>query len=127
VVCFSETAVDYGLPFNSAGEIRQLEMHVCRRTESRLKKLGFDLIAEWQFRNRHGGKVERAIELDNVYGGCYLQGLLTKEGISSFVRSFHFRSLSFFFGPIVKMELMVPTVEFERTQEIIRLARLEIV
>ena len=91
-----------------------------------LVALCFDLIAEWQFRNTHGSDIESATELDNVYCACYLEGLLTKEGISSFVRSFHFRSLTFFFGPIVKMEVVVPTAELERAQEIIRLDRIEV-
>ena len=33
--------------------------------------LGFDLVAEWRFRQRHGGRVACLIEMDNVYCACY--------------------------------------------------------
>jgi SecY translocase len=92
-----------------------------------LVALAFDLIAEWTFRQRHGDSVAAAIEMDNVYCACYLQGLLAKDGIGSLLRSFHFRSLSFFFGPIVKMELIVPIAELNRARQIIRPDRIEIV
>jgi hypothetical protein len=92
-----------------------------------LVALGFDVVAEWGFRRRHREKVEPAIEMDNVYCACYLQGVLARNGVDCLVRSFHFRSLSFFFMPIVKMELIVATADLERAREMIRLARIEIV
>jgi hypothetical protein len=57
---------------------------------------------------------------------CYLHGLLTKKGISSLVRSFHLRSLTFFFGPLVRMDLVVPGAERMGAQEIIRPESIEV-
>jgi hypothetical protein len=88
---------------------------------------GCDIVGELTFRRTHEDKVEPVMELDNVYGACYLEGLLAKNGIHCLVRSFHFRSLTFFFEPIVKMELIVPNADFEQAREIISLARIEIV
>jgi hypothetical protein len=92
-----------------------------------LTALGFDLVAEWRFRHRHGDKVTCLIEMDNVYCACYLHGLIAKQGFDSLIRAFHFRSLFFDLGPIVKMELLVPTVELKLVREIVRPERIEIV
>ncbi len=88
---------------------------------------GFDLVAEWRFRLRHGDGVACLIEMDNVYCGCYLHGLLAKQGFDSLIRAFHFRSLFFDLGPIVKMELLVPAAELKLVREIIRPERIEVV
>jgi hypothetical protein len=92
-----------------------------------LVALIFDLVAEWSFRQKHGDRVTTAIQMDNVYHACYLQGLLAKNGIGSLVRCFQFRSLFFFLAPLFKMELIVPTTEWNRALEIIRPDRIEIV
>jgi hypothetical protein len=89
--------------------------------------LGFDLVAEWRFRQRHGGGVTCLIEMDNVCYACYLHGLLAKQGFDSLIRAFHYRSLFFAFGPIVKMELLVPAAELKLVREIIRPERIEVV
>jgi hypothetical protein len=87
----------------------------------------FDLVAETRFRLRYLQKVVRVIEMDNVHGACYLRAVLTRQGIDSVTRAFHYRSLFFFLAPIVKMEVLVPAVELARAQEVIRTAGLEIV
>jgi hypothetical protein len=94
-----------------------------------LVALGFDLVAEWRFRQKHesGGGVACVIELDNVYGACYLQGLLVKNGCDALIRAFRYRSLFFFFGPIFKMELLVPVGEVERAWELIQPEGIEVV
>jgi hypothetical protein len=89
--------------------------------------LGFDLVAEWRFRQRHFDGVASLIEMDNVYGACYLQGLLAKGGVDSLIRAFHYRSLFFDLEPIVKMELLVPSAELIRVREMIRPERIEVV
>jgi hypothetical protein len=89
--------------------------------------LGFDLVAEWRFRRRHGDGVACLVEMDNVYCACYLHGLLAKQGFDSLIRAFHYRSLFFAFGPIVKMELLVPAAELKQLGEIIRPERIEAV
>ena len=94
-----------------------------------LVALGFDLVAEWRFRQKHesGGGVACVIDLDNVYGACYLQGLLVKNGCDALIGAFRYRSLFFFFGPIFKMELLVPAGEVERAWELIQPERIEVV
>jgi hypothetical protein len=89
--------------------------------------LGFDLVAEWRFRQRHGGRVACLIEMDNVYCACYFHGLLAKHGFDSMIRAFHYRSLYFTLGPILKMELLVPAAELNHVREIIRPESIEIV
>ena len=89
--------------------------------------LGFDLVAEWRFRHRHGDRVACLIEMDNVYCACYLHSLLAKLGFDSLIRAFHFRSLFFDLGPIFKMQLLVPAAELKVVREIIRPERIEIV
>jgi SecY len=89
--------------------------------------LGFDLVAEWRFRQRHGDRVACLIEMDNVYYAGYLHGFLAKQGFDSLIRAFHYRSLFFDLGPIVKIELLVPAAELKPVQEIIRPERIEVV
>jgi len=67
------------------------------------------------------------LEMDNVYGAGFLRGSLANQGIDSLIRAFHYRSQGFFFSPIVKMEILVPTEQLKRTQEIIRTSLLEII
>ena len=88
---------------------------------------GFDLVAEWRFRQRHGDRVACLIEMDNVYYAGYLHCFLAKQGFDSLVRAFHYRSLFFDLLPIVKVELLVPEAALKPVQEIIRPERLEIV
>ena len=84
-------------------------------------------MAEWQFRQRHEGGVVCVIELDNVYGASYLQGLLVKNGCDALIRGFHYRSLFFFFGAMYKIDLMVPVSEMERAWDLIEPEKIEVV
>jgi hypothetical protein len=87
----------------------------------------FDLTAETRFRMRYLKKAVPVIEMENVHGACYVRAVFAKHGIDSVTQAFHYRSLFFFLGPIVKMEVLVPAVELTRAQEIIRTSGLEIV
>jgi hypothetical protein len=89
--------------------------------------LGFDLVAEWRFRHRHGEGIACLIEMDNLYYACYLRSLLAKRGLDSLIRAFHYRSLFFDLGSIVKMELLVPASELKLAQEMIGPEHIEIV
>ena len=88
---------------------------------------GFDLVGEILFRIKHGDAVESVIEMDNVDGATYLSALLTEEGIECMIRAFHYRSMFFFFEPMVKMELLVPAASQSQAQQLIQLATLEVV
>jgi hypothetical protein len=92
-----------------------------------LVALLFDLVEEIRFRMKHDEKVESVMELDNVHGAWYIQAALARHGIDSVIRAFHYRSLLFFFGPITKMEVLVPSAGVEEAQQIIRTIGLEIV
>ncbi len=89
--------------------------------------VGFDLVGEWRFRSRFGDSVAGLVELDNVHLASYLHGRLRAHGIDALVRSYHYRSLFFFFRPLVKMELLVPAAELERAREVVAPESLAIV
>ncbi|MEO8656856.1 MAG: hypothetical protein ABI693_00210 [Bryobacteraceae bacterium] len=88
---------------------------------------GFDIVAEWRFRHRHRDHVACLLEMDNVYCAAYLHGLLAKQGFDSLIRTFHYRSLFFDFGPLVKMELLVPAAELDPARAIIKPDLIEVV
>jgi hypothetical protein len=82
------------------------------------------------FRRRYMRLSNRAAEGLEMYGfraACYLHGLLAKHGFDSLIRTFHYRSLYFTLGPILKMELLVPAAELNQVREIIRPESIEIV
>jgi hypothetical protein len=92
-----------------------------------LVAFGFDLAGEIRFRLKYGDDVASVLEMDNVYGATYLSAILAEAGIDSTIRAFHFRSLMFFFEPIVKMELLVPAGKVTQAQELIQSAAPRIV
>ena len=85
-----------------------------------LTALATDLYQEWRFRSRNGNAAGQLVELDNVHLASYLQGLLRAHDIDALARAYHFRSLLFLFGPLMKIELMVPVGELERARELAR-------
>lgn len=92
-----------------------------------LVALGFDVVEEWRFRKAHGKAVTRLLELDNVHLASYLRGLLRAHGIDALARTYHYRSLFFFFQPLVKMDLVVPASQLDRSRELVRPDELSIV
>jgi hypothetical protein len=71
-----------------------------------LTVIALDLRDELAFRRRHGATA-RLLQLDNVHLACYLQALLAERGIAVHARAQRFRSLYYFFFPLVKIDLLV--------------------
>lgn len=66
----------------------------------------------------------RLVQLDNVHFAYRLLARLREEEIEPLARALHFRSLFFFFGALVKIDVLVPLKHLERSREI--LAELEV-
>lgn len=71
--------------------------------------------------------LDRVLTLDNVHLAEYLTARLTEEGIECVVTSFRFRRLSYIFGPLFKMALLVPADDAERARALVEATPFEIV
>lgn len=67
-----------------------------------------DLVDEARFTARHG-KSQSLLSLDDVYRAGHLVRTLADSGIPALPRARRFRSLFFFFYPLVKIDLLVPS------------------
>ena len=84
--------------------------------------IGFDLWDQFQFQRRHG-RTARLAQLDNVHFAYRLVAALREEGIDALARALRLRSLYFFFGALVKIDVLVPEEDLEAAGEV--LAELE--
>lgn len=84
--------------------------------------IGLDLWDQFQFTRRHGAAV-RLTQLDNVYFAYRLVTLLKEGEIDALARGHLFRSLFFFFVPLFKIDVLVPTGDLDRARKV--LAELE--
>jgi len=87
-----------------------------------LMAIGLDLWDEIRFRRRHGSAA-RLVQLDNVHFSYRLEEELQKAEIAALARGHQFRSLYFFFGPLYKIDMLVPAEQLDRAREV--LAELE--
>lgn len=87
-----------------------------------LVTIGLDLWDEIRFRRRHGAAA-LLVQLDNVHFSYRLEEELQQAEIDSLARGHQFRSLFFFFGPLYKIDMLVPTEQLDRAREV--LAELE--
>lgn len=78
--------------------------------------VAMDLASEWRFRTLHPD-AEPLVELDEVHFALYLEKLLAARGVACLIRAYHLRSLLFFFGPIYKMNVLVPADRLEQARE----------
>jgi hypothetical protein len=84
--------------------------------------IGLDLWDELQFRRRHGSAA-LLVQLDNVHFSYRLEEDLQQAEIDALARGHQFRSLFFFFGPLYKIDVLVPADQLDRAREV--LAELE--
>jgi hypothetical protein len=84
--------------------------------------IAFDLWDQFQIQRRHGTTV-RLAQLDNVHFAYRLVTALRGEEIDALARALHLRSLYFFFGALVKIDVLVPEEDLEVAREV--LAELE--
>jgi SecY len=85
----------------------------------------FDLVEEVRFTARHG-RTERVLSFDNVYLAQHLTEVLKDAGIDALPRARRYRSLLFFFGALVKIELLVPADRLTEAQELVAREKLAI-
>jgi len=73
---------------------------------------GFDLVGQYRFMKRNG-LTASLVQLDNVHFSYRLVERLTEEGIDVLARGHVLRSLYFFFGPLYKIDVLVPAEDLE--------------
>ena len=78
---------------------------------------GVDLFEEWRFRRRHETVADLAV-LDNVQLALHLRRTLQSRGIDTWTQALHYRSLIYFFGPLFKMTVLVPTDRIDEAREL---------
>jgi hypothetical protein len=86
----------------------------------------FDLVEEVRFTARHG-RTGRVLSFDNVYLAQHLTEVLKDAGIDGLPRARRFRSLFFFFFPLVKIDLLVPADRLAEAQELVVREKLVII
>jgi hypothetical protein len=85
--------------------------------------VAFDLRDQFLFLRRNGATA-RLIQLDNVHFSYRLVALLEEKGIDALARAHHHRALLFFFGPLIKIDVLVPRDQLDEAQAV--LAELEL-
>ena len=83
----------------------------------------FDLRDQFLFLRRNGATA-RLVQLDNVHFSYRLIALLEEKGIDALARAHNHRGLLFFFGPLIKIAVLVPKDQLDEAQAV--LAELEL-
>ncbi len=84
-----------------------------------------DLRNEYSFRSHVSGETTTIVELDNGHYAAAASALLKSENIPHCIQSQNFRSLFFFFKPIIKMRVMVPTPQVKQAEIVLRLSEIK--
>ncbi|HYU34408.1 MAG TPA: hypothetical protein VEW48_19820 [Thermoanaerobaculia bacterium] len=79
--------------------------------------IALDLHDQYRFLRRHG-QVARLVQLDNVHLSYRLAARLREEGIDVLARAQRLRSLCFFFGALIKIDVLVPWEQRDRAREV---------
>jgi hypothetical protein len=87
-----------------------------------LLAIGLDLWDQFRFQRKHG-ETALLTQLDNVHFSYRLEERLQEEGIEALARGHQFRSLFFFFGALIKIDVFVSADRLEQAREV--LAELE--
>jgi hypothetical protein len=80
--------------------------------------IALDLWDQFRFR-RQRGATALLVQLDNVHFSYRLEERLQEEGIDALARGHQFRSLFFFFGPLFKIDVLVPREQLPRARQIV--------
>lgn len=80
--------------------------------------IALDLWDQFRFQ-RQRGSTALLVELDNVHFSYRLEERLQEEGIDALARGHQFRSLYFFFGPLFKIDVLVPREQLPRAQQVV--------
>lgn len=82
-----------------------------------LAAVALDLVDEARLSAK--GPLERVLTLDNVHLAELLRARLAEQEIEAVVTCFRYRRLSYFFGPLFKMGLLVPAADRERAERLV--------
>ena len=80
--------------------------------------IAFDLLDQYRFMRRHG-QMARLVQLDNVHLSYLLAARLQEEGIDVLARAQRLRSLFFFFGALIKIDVLVPAEQLDRARGVL--------
>ena len=81
-----------------------------------LVAIALDVIEQGRFSWKHGKGIE-LIELDNPHLASCLKNLLQLNGVDAVVQTYHYRRLLFFFGPLIKMRILVAAEDYEKARK----------
>jgi len=73
------------------------------------------------------GPLKHVLTLDNVHLAELQRVRLAEEGIECVVTTFRFRRLTYIFGPLFKMALLVPEEDQDRAERLVEETPFEIV
>jgi hypothetical protein len=79
--------------------------------------IALDLLDQYWFTQRHG-QMARLVQLDNVHLSYLLAERLQEKGIDCLARAQRLRSLLFFLGALIKIDVYVPTAQLDRGREV---------
>jgi len=79
--------------------------------------IALDVWDQYRFLRRHG-QAAHLIQLDNVHLSYRLAARLRDEGIDVLARAQRFRSLYFFFGALIKIDVFVPGEQLDRARAV---------
>ncbi len=77
-----------------------------------------DLLDQFRFTDRHRQTV-RLVQLDNLHLSYRLVARLREEGIDALARGQKLRSLSYFFGALFKIDVLVPTGQHDHARQVL--------
>jgi hypothetical protein len=83
-----------------------------------LVAVGLDLWDQYRFQKRNR-RTARLTQLDNVHFSYRLEEKLQEEGIEALARGHQFRSLYFFFGALVKIDVLVPAEQLGQARAVL--------
>jgi hypothetical protein len=83
-----------------------------------LAAIVLDLWDQYRFQRRVGATA-RLVQLDNVHFSYRLEERLQEAGVAALARGHQFRSLSFFFGALFKIDVLVDAAQLDRAREVL--------
>lgn len=91
-----------------------------------LAATALDAAEQARFTLRHGQGIT-LLTLDNVHLAHRLLSDLRERGLAAFVRARRFRSLFYFFSPLIKMDLVVPADQAETAARVVESYEIEVI
>jgi preprotein translocase subunit SecY len=80
--------------------------------------VSLDIFSRAHLRLKHDGDLYKIAELHDVYYAAMIKNHLASEQIAFHMQGFYHRHLLYFFGPFIPINLMVPSNQLSRVEEI---------